>query len=51
MTTNAHTGIELWIDDDELEEISLAFERIVVRSRQRPVSERPEFYAEYLEVE
>ncbi len=51
MTTNAQTGIELWIDDDELEEISLAFERIVARSRQQPAHDRPDFHAEYLEVE
>lgn len=51
MTTNAQTGIELWIEDDELEEISLAFERIVARSRQQPAHDRPEFHAEYLEAE
>ena len=51
MTPNAQTGIELWIDEDELEEISLNFERIVARSRQQPAHDRPEFHAEYLEAE
>ena len=51
MTTNAPTDSELWIDDDELLEISLSFERIVTRSRQRPPNDRPEFYADYSEVE
>ena len=51
MTTNATTGLELWIDEDELMRISLDFERIIIRSRQPPPTERPEFCAEYLEAE
>ena len=51
MTTNAFVGVDLWIDEDELEELALGFERIVTRSRQRPAPERPAFYVDYIEAE
>ncbi len=51
MSTNAPIGLDLWIDEEELRRISLAFDRIIVRSRRPTPAEIIEFFADYLEVE
>lgn len=51
MTTNAPSNIELWIDDDELAQIALSFERLISRTPTASPPARPTFFVDYFEVE
>lgn len=51
MAPIAPLDVDLWISDEELAELADNLERIVSRSRHRPVPERPVFFTNYLEVE
>jgi hypothetical protein len=51
MATTAPIDVDLWISDEELAELAVTLERIVTRSRQRPLTDRAVFFADYLEAE
>jgi hypothetical protein len=51
MATTAPIDIDLWISDEELAELAVSLERIVTRSRLRPLTDRAAFFADYVEAE
>lgn len=51
MKPTAPVDVDLWISDEDLAELALSLERIITRSRERPLADRAVFFADYLEAE